>query len=285
MNNLKNEFSHLTAMNRTYLSNPARFLVEQQLLQGKILDFGCGLGKDVELLEQQSFDIVGYDPYYFPYYLGHKFDTIICLYVLNVLMPEEQAQVLMEVSHLLKPSGKAYYAVRRDLKREGFRQHFVHKKPTYQCNVTLPFTSIKLDKHREIYEYAHYNSQRHSSRRCIFCNPRKNLTLLTESATAYAMLDGYPLSKGHALIIPKRHTPNFFKLNMEEQSACWLMANKVQKIITQQFKPDGFNVGININRASGQKVMHTNIHIIPRYKGDAVGRRKGGMREVIPKKR
>ena len=265
------------------LSYPARFLVEQNLLQGKILDFGCGLGKDVELLQQKSFDIVGYDPYYFPDYPDQQFDTILCLYVLNVLMHEEQAHVLMDVSHLLKPGGKAYYAVRRDIKREGFRQHYIHQKPTYQCNVKLPFKSIQLDEYREIYQYVHYNYQRNSSHHCIFCNPRKNLTLLTESATAYAMFDGYPLSKGHTLIIPKRHTPNFFKLNMKEQSACWLMVNKIQKILTKEFNPDGFNVGININRAAGQKVMHTNIHIIPRYQGDAVGY-KGGMRAVIPKK-
>ncbi len=91
MKKLKNEFSHLTAMERDYLSNPARFLLKQNLLRGKILDFGCGLGKDVELLQQKSFDIVGYDPHYFPTLPAaakEKFDTIICLYVLNTLMAE-----------------------------------------------------------------------------------------------------------------------------------------------------------------------------------------------------
>ncbi len=283
MNQSKNEFSHFTAMERSALSYPARFLAERYLLRGKVLDFGCGLGKDVEILQQRSFDIVGYDPHYFPNYPNQKFDTILCFYVLNVLMEQEQARVLMEISRLLKPSGRAYFAVRRDLKKEGFRQHYVHKVPTYQCTVTLPFTSLKVDSAREIYEYTHYNQQRHSSRRCIFCNPRKNLTLLAESATSYAMLDGYPLSKGHALVIPKRHISNFFKLEIEEQFDCWLMANRVQEIIMQEFRPNGFNVGTNINRASGQRVMHTNIHIIPRYKGDAKGhKRKGGMRLVIP---
>jgi diadenosine tetraphosphate (Ap4A) HIT family hydrolase len=199
-------------------------------------------------------------------------------------MAEEQSNLLMEVSHLLKPDGKAYYAVRRDVKKEGFRQHYVHKKPTYQCNVELPFHSIKVDQYREIYEYVHYNAQRHSSKRCIFCNPRKNLTLLTESATAYALLDGYPISQGHALIIPKRHLANFFDLEIAEQAECWLMANKVQQIISKEFNPDGFNVGINIGRAAGQSVMHSVIHLIPRYKGDTTARKKGGIRKVIPKK-
>ncbi len=279
-----NKFSHLTAIERTYLSSPAKFLLEKNLIQGKVLDFGCGFGNDVKLLRQKGFDITGYDPYYFPPPPDDNFDTIICFYVLNVLFPEEQANVLMEVSHLLKPTGKAYYAVRRDIKREGFREHYIHKKPTYQCNVKLPFNSIKLDDNCEIYEYIHYNYQRNSTNNCIFCNPYTHLKLLTESATAYAMFDGYPVSKGDVLVVPKRHVSNYFELPFKEQSACWLMVNKVQEIITQKFAADGFNVGMNINRDAGQNMMHASIHIIPRYKGDAIGA-KGGMRNVIPKRK
>jgi diadenosine tetraphosphate (Ap4A) HIT family hydrolase len=283
MKQQKNQFSHLTAIERSYLSFPAQFLFNQNLLQGKILDFGCGFGNDVKILRQKGCDITGYDPYYFPEYPDTKFDTIICFYVLNVLFTEEQTNVLMEVSHLLKPGGKAYYAVRRDLKKEGFREHYVHKKPTFQCIVKLPFTSVCLDEHRELYEYIHYNHQRNSSNYCIFCNPHKSLRLLTESATAYAMFDGYPISKGHILIIPKRHISSYFELPLKEQSACWFMVNKVQEILKAEFEPDGFNIGMNINRAAGQNIMHASIHIIPRYKGDTVSN-KSGIRNVIPKK-
>jgi diadenosine tetraphosphate (Ap4A) HIT family hydrolase len=282
MQKQKNKFSHLTAIERIYLSFPAKFLLEKNLLKGKILDFGCGFGNDVKLLQEKSFDITGYDPYYFTEYPHEKFDTIICFYVLNVLFTEEQANVIMGVSHLLKPGGKAYYAVRRDIKKEGFREHYIHKKPTYQCNVKLPFNSLKLDDNCEIYEYIHYNRQRNSTNNCIFCNPYTHLSFLTESATAYAMFDGYPVNKGHILVIPKRHVSNYFELPLKEQSACWLMVNKVQEILTQKFQPDGFNVGMNINRDAGQNIMHASIHIIPRYKSDTVGVR-GGMRNVIPK--
>ncbi|PIG93552.1 HIT family protein [Gloeocapsopsis sp. IPPAS B-1203] len=280
----QNKFSHLTAIERTHLSFPAKFLLNNNLLKGKILDFGCGFGNDVKLLRQKSFDITGYDPYYFPHYPQNKFDTILCFYVLNVLFPEEQANILMEVSHLLKPGGKAYYSVRRDLKKEGFREHYVHKQQTYQCIVKLPFQSVNLDDYCEIYEYSHYNDQRKTASNCLFCNPPRKLSLLTESATAYAIFDGYPASKGHALVIPKRHVSNYFQLPFKEQAACWLMVNKVQEILSKEFTPDGFNVGININREAGQNMMHTSIHIIPRYKGDTVNS-KGGMRYVVPSKR
>ena len=118
-----NQYYHLTAKERETLSFPAKLLLNKSLLVGDILDFGCGFGKDVELLNAKGLNIVGYDKHYFPIYPAKKFDTIVCFYVLNVLMQEEQAIVLMEISQLLKPTGKAYFAVRRDLQQEGFRIH------------------------------------------------------------------------------------------------------------------------------------------------------------------
>jgi 2-polyprenyl-3-methyl-5-hydroxy-6-metoxy-1,4-benzoquinol methylase len=107
---------HLTAIERTSMSFPTRWLKQNNLLKGEILDFGCGFGFDADQLKEQGFEIVGYDNYYHPDYPQKCFDTIICNYVLNVLEPNEQAEVLMSVSELLKPTGKAYFAVRRDLK-------------------------------------------------------------------------------------------------------------------------------------------------------------------------
>jgi diadenosine tetraphosphate (Ap4A) HIT family hydrolase len=280
-----NPYNHLTAKEREFLSFPAKLLLQRKLLVGTVLDFGCGFGKDVELLKQKKVSISGYDKHYFPAYPAEKFDTIICFYVLNVLLPEEQASVLMEVSQLLKPTGKAYFAVRRDIKKEGFREHFVHRKPTFQCNVVLNFKSIFLNENCEIYEYQHFNQIEHSPYElCPFCNPDKERELLLESATAYALLDKFPVSPGHTLIIPKRHAADYFDLSFKEQSACWFMANKVKEVLQKRFNPDGFNVGININESAGQTVCHVHIHIIPRYKGD-VEKPRGGVRGVIPSKR
>ena len=282
-NKQSNKYTHLTATERKLISVPAQIMLKQNLLVGRVLDFGCGLGKDVKLLQQQGFDVAGYDPYYFPEYPQGKFDTILCFYVLNVLFEQTQIEVLMQVSQLLNSSGRAYYAVRRGLKKEGFREHYTYKKPTYQCLVNLPFKSIYADEFREIYEYTHYNQQKNSENKCLFCNPRENLQLITESAKAYAILDGYPVTKGHTLVIPKLHQANYFELPIDEQLECWLMVNQVQKILQEKYQPDGFNVGINVNHAGGQKMMHTNIHVIPRYQKNNL-RINGGMRFVIPKK-
>lgn len=277
----ENKYSHLTAIERENMSFPSRYLLKQNLLKGNILDFGCGYGKDVEILRKKGLNIIGYDPYYFPNYPQDKFDTIICFYVLNVLFTESQEDVIMSISNLLKPQGKAYFAVRRDLKSEGFRKHYLHKKYTYQCLVNLPFSSIYVDEFCEIYEYQHYNQIKNKNDRCIFCKPYGKLTLLTESSFAYTILDGYPLSPGHSLIIPKNHVENYFDLPFNIQSHCWQMVNKVQEILQKKYNPDGFNVGFNINKAGGQKVKHTHIHLIPRYLGDNQGK-KHGIRCVIP---
>ncbi len=287
MENLNsNIFSHLTAKERETISFPARLLLDKKLLIGEVLDFGCGFGKDVELLKEKGINIVGYDKYYFPEYPTKKYDTIICFYVLNVLLPEEQANLLMEVSRLLKTSGKAFFAVRRDLQKEGFRMHKVHQKPTFQCNVKLGYKTIFKNENCEIYEYRHYNQiiNIKGNSTCPFCNPDPEKELIVESATAYSIYDSFPVSDGHSLIIPKKHCEDYFDLSFKEQSACWFMLNTVKQILIKKFNPDGFNIGINVNEAAGQTVPHVHIHIIPRYSGD-VKDPQGGVRGVIPEKK
>ncbi|MCV5968643.1 HIT family protein, partial [Lactococcus petauri] len=85
---------------------------------------------------------------------------------------------------------------------------------------------------------------------------------------AFSIFDKFPVSEGHALVIPKRHVSNYFELSFKEQMACWLMVNKVKTIINQHFKVEDFNIGINIGSIAGQTIPHVHIHIIPRYKGD-----------------
>lgn len=271
---------YLTAIERTSLSFPTSWLKQNNLLKAEILDFGCGFGFDTDQLKEQGFDIVGYDNYYRPKYPEKRFDTIVCNYVLNVLEPNEQAEVLMSVSELLKPTGKAYFAVRRDLKSEGFRTHYVHKQPTDQSNVILPYRSVFSNENCEIYEYQHYNQTKKQYSECVFCNLDKEKELISETATAVAFLDSYPVNEGHTLIIPKRHVADYFELTIHEQRALWLVVNRCKMFIQKRFNPDGFNVGINVNEAAGQSIFHVHIHLIPRYKGD-VENPRGGVRGVI----
>jgi ATP adenylyltransferase len=282
--NQTNLYSHLTAKERDRLSFPARVIKDKGFIKGEVLDFGCGLGSDITFLKELGFNVEGYDKHYFPEFPKKTYDTILCFYVLNVLLPEEQTKVLIEISRLLKPSGSAYFAVRRDIRFEGYRTHKIHKKPTYQCNVKLPYKSVLLNDNCEIYKYRHINQQASSKgSNCPFCNPDPNQEIIAETAITFAIFDKFPVNKGHALIIPKRHCASYFDLGFKEQQACWFMVNEVKKIVENDFHPDGYNVGVNIYESAGQTIPHVHIHLIPRYTGD-VENPIGGVRGVIPNK-
>ena len=286
MENLKtNPNTHLTAKERNTLSFPARILLERSLLKGQVLDYGCGFGSDVRILTAKGIEIEGYDPYYFPDLAEKKFDTVLCFYVLNVLLPEEQMQVLMNISSVLKPGGKAYFAVRRDLQKDGYRLHKIHEKYTYQCTVKLPFKSIFLNDNCEIYEYQHYTFI-HQGKAGIspFFADSTLRTLLFESASVFSFYDKFPVNPGHALVVPKRLVADYFDLSYREQTACWIMVNKIKSALQKEFNPDGYNIGINNKKDAGQTVDHCHIHIIPRYKDDVEDPR-GGIRSVIPDKK
>ena len=275
---------YLTAIKRTDLSVPTRYLLQHNLLKGRILDFGCGFGYDTDELKKRGHDIIGYDYYYRPDYPEGKFDTIICNYVLNVLEPYAQAEVLMNITNLLSPKGTAFFAVRRDLTEEGFRLHAIHKQYTYQCNVKLPFQSLTHNSSYELYQYNHFNKlPRKEGETCPFCKLSRRVEIICETATCVAFYDGYPVSPGHALIIPKRHVANYFDLTNHEREAMNVMLQYVKRKIDERFHPDGYNVGINVNEAAGQSVFHVHMHLIPRYEGD-VKNPKGGVRGVIPGK-
>jgi diadenosine tetraphosphate (Ap4A) HIT family hydrolase len=260
-----NPNSHLTVKERQWPSYPTKQLLNNKLLEGKVLDFGCGTGIDVAFLKGEKFDITGYDPYYVSDYPTGKFDTIICNYVLNVLLPEEQAHVLMAVSELLKSSGRAYFTVRRDITQSGFRTHSKNGNKVYQCNVLLPYKSILTSEHCEIYEYRHFNQQSHDQdSNCPFCRPTSDIELITESATAYALLNRNPTLEDHALIIPKRHITNYFELPNRVKTACWLMVDRVKMLLDKRFQPGSFNISIDVGPAAGQTIPHAHICLIPR---------------------
>lgn len=117
---------------------------------------------------------------------------------------------------------------------------------------------------------------------CPFCR-RQHLSTLIESDFALAMPDGYPTAEGHTLVIPKRHVASVFDLPEDEQAAIWRLVGEVRKRLVEQYRPDGFNVGLNDGSAAGQTVMHARVHVIPRRNGDVTDPR-GGVRWVIPDK-
>jgi diadenosine tetraphosphate (Ap4A) HIT family hydrolase len=119
--------------------------------------------------------------------------------------------------------------------------------------------------------------------KCPFCKPFAD-DIVAKNELCYARWDRYPVSKGHLLLMPYRHTPDFFSLTPEEKRAMLDLIDVCREVIVENFKPDGYNIGMNIGTAAGQTIMHCHCHIIPRYVGD-VDRPRGGVRGVVPGRR
>ncbi len=99
---------------------------------------------------------------------------------------------------------------------------------------------------------------------CIFC---KNLPKVLENDLAYAVYDIKPITKGHMLIIPKRHHTTIFESTPDEIKAIFDLVNQAKAVLTKEHQPDGFNITANCGAAAGQIVMHAHVHVMPRYKG------------------
>ena len=117
---------------------------------------------------------------------------------------------------------------------------------------------------------------------CPFCalDPAR---IVEDGPLVRIVLDAYPVSPGHTLVITRRHVPDFFEVTPEERTALLEAIWRARERLGHVYRPDGFNVGVNIGSAAGQTVPHVHVHVIPRYRGD-VPEPRGGVRGVIPGK-
>jgi ATP adenylyltransferase len=106
---------------------------------------------------------------------------------------------------------------------------------------------------------------------CIFCKDslRSDDFILFEGKTSFVMMNRYPYSCGHLLIIPFRHLGQFYELNSDEKLEIFNLADLSVRILKETMKPDGFNLGMNLGKVAGAGVDdHIHAHIVPRWNGD-----------------
>jgi diadenosine tetraphosphate (Ap4A) HIT family hydrolase len=116
---------------------------------------------------------------------------------------------------------------------------------------------------------------------CAFCERITSGNLLASNELAVVFLDGYPVTPGHSLIIPRRHEANFLALTAAEQAAVWGLVDVVTRQLDAADAPDGYNIGVNVGEAAGQTIAHAHLHVILRRRGDVPDPR-GGVRWVVP---
>ena len=118
---------------------------------------------------------------------------------------------------------------------------------------------------------------------CLFCSlPTERI--VHSNDLAFTILDGFPVTLGHTLVIPKRHVIDYFGLTPEELAACDdLLRQTRSSLMANDATIQGFNIGMNAGAAAGQTIFHCHTHLIPRRVGDVESPR-GGVRHVIPGK-
>jgi len=116
---------------------------------------------------------------------------------------------------------------------------------------------------------------------CLFCDLERDPII--ENDYAVAVYDSYPVSAGHALVIPKRHATTIFDLSEDEYTGCFELVKSLKFVLQEKHSTSAFNIGANCGEVAGQTIQHAHIHVIPRYEGD-VDDPRGGVRHVIPSK-
>lgn len=117
---------------------------------------------------------------------------------------------------------------------------------------------------------------------CAFCGPGLREEIALERGTVFAVLDGFPVTAGHTLVLPRRHTPDLFAMTAAERRDTLAALDVLrERLLAGDPTITGFNVGMNCGEAAGQTIPHAHTHLIPRREGDTPSPR-GGVRGAVP---
>ncbi|MFC1799887.1 HIT family protein [Candidatus Eisenbacteria bacterium] len=129
------------------------------------------------------------------------------------------------------------------------------------------------------------SDRENSEHACPFCQVLRDSRVIASNGIAYAIHDKFPITEGHMLVIPVRHFADFFEISDSEHEAVFDLTKAMRrKLLADDNRITGFNVGVNVGEVAGQTVPHCHIHLIPRRAGDT-DRPRGGVRGIIPDKR
>ena len=126
---------------------------------------------------------------------------------------------------------------------------------------------------------------------CIFCeahaHPRRNALdldlILLRGRACYVILNLYPYNSGHLMVVPHRHVPTLAATTSDEQAELMRFTRLSEIALTEVYKPQGLNIGVNLGRPAGAGVVdHLHVHLVPRWNGDTNFMSVIGETRVLP---
>lgn len=119
-----------------------------------------------------------------------------------------------------------------------------------------------------------YIESRDAEPGCLFCNrleepPGLESLILHRAPTAFVILNRYPYTNGHMMVVPNRHVPSLEDLDDDSLSELMRLAQRALQSLRRAYGAEAFNVGINIGAPAGAGVAdHVHLHVVPRWPGD-----------------
>ena len=122
---------------------------------------------------------------------------------------------------------------------------------------------------------------------CVFCQAQSDQAadplLVTRTPLAFVILNLYPYNSGHLMVVPSRHVASLAELDAGELAELIRLTQRAEIALTEVYRPQGINVGLNLGRAAGAGIAdHLHIHLLPRWTGDTNFMTTVGESRVIP---
>jgi ATP adenylyltransferase len=121
---------------------------------------------------------------------------------------------------------------------------------------------------------------------CIFCDAADKAShdlVLVRGRLCYAILNLYPYNNGHLMVAPVRHVASLASTTPDEQAELMRLTRHAEMALTEAYKPQGINIGINLGRPAGAGVLdHLHVHLVPRWNGDTNFMTVVGETRVLP---
>lgn len=122
---------------------------------------------------------------------------------------------------------------------------------------------------------------------CVFCVAQNDRTptslVLARAEVCFVILNLYPYNNGHLMVVPNRHIATLAEASHEELAELMTMTQRAEIALTEAYRPDGMNLGINLGRPAGAGVPgHLHLHLVPRWDGDTNFMTVVGSTRVVP---